>query len=346
MKIGKISIQNPILLAPMEDVTDIGFRLICKELGADIVYTEFVNAEGLIRNSDKTKLKMFFLEEERPIGIQLYGGLETSLMEAAKMAEELGPDLIDINCGCWVRKVVGHGAGSGLLRDLKKLESVITNVVKSVKLPVTIKTRLGWDKNTIIIKDVAKIAEASGAKGITIHCRTRAQGHKGEPDYSYIPEVKNLVSIPVIVNGGIYDYEKAKTVFETTSCDGIMIAQGALNNPWIFKEIKQYLAEGKVPQFPTIKERFTLLLKHLRYAILYKGERKAVIEIRKHYHGYFKGLPNISKFRMELMKCESYNQIVENINKFYPHQLDEIKGFNDNLTFLKSSAGIEHILKN
>ena len=333
MKIGSIDIPNAILLAPMEDVTDMAFRLVCKQLGADIVFTEFVNAEGLVRNSDKTKLKMLFLEEERPFGIQLYGGLESSMERAARMAEELQPDLIDINCGCWVRKVVGHGAGSGLLRDLRKMEKIITSVTRCVNLPVTVKTRLGWDQKSIIITDVAKMVESAGAQALTIHCRTRAQGNKGEPDYSLIPDVKRAVSIPVIVNGGIDSPEKGKYIFDTTRCDGIMIARGAINNPWIFRETKQYILSGTLSPAPSFTDHINLLITHLNLAIKYKGERKAVIEIRKHYSGYLRGVPGIAKIRADLMHCTTYQQIVDRLTVFNSSQYTDGNGltapFND-----------------
>ncbi|MBI4810561.1 MAG: tRNA-dihydrouridine synthase family protein [Ignavibacteriales bacterium] len=216
MQIGKINIPNAILLAPMEDVTDIAFRLICKRLGADLVYTEFINSEGLIRNSEKTKQKMLFLPSERPLGIQIYGNSDSSMERAAQMAEELQPDLIDINAGCWVRKVIRHGAGAGLLQDLKKMERMISSVVKAVKLPVTVKTRLGWDERSKKIVEVARIVEDAGAQALTIHCRTRSQGQKGKPDYSLIPDVKKAVKIPIIVNGGITSAIIAEEVFATT----------------------------------------------------------------------------------------------------------------------------------
>src|SRR5437867_224119 len=203
MKIGKIDIDRAVVLAPMEDVTDIPFRTMCKRFGADILYTEFVNAEGLARNSARTRKKMEFLETERPFGIQIYGGSDTSMEIAARMAGELRPDLIDINCGCWVKNIAGRGAGAGLLRDLKKMEAIVSTVVKAVRLPVTVKTRLGWDGKSIRIMDVAKMIEGAGAQALTIHCRTREQGHQGAPDYSWIPQVKNELRIPVIVNGGI-----------------------------------------------------------------------------------------------------------------------------------------------
>ena len=316
MQIGKIDIPNAVLLAPIEDVTDIPFRLICKQLGADVMYTEFVNSEGLVRQSEKTKQKMMFLEEERPFGIQIYGSGENSMENAARMAEELQPDLIDINCGCWVRNVVGHGAGAGLLRDLPKMERVISSVVKAVSLPITVKTRLGWDSQSIQIVEVAKMIESTGAKALTIHCRTRAQGHKGDPDYSWVPRVKQAVNIPIIVNGGVEAPEDAKEVFDSTGCDGIMIARGAIQNPWIFTEIKQYLNTGEILPQPTFNHRLEILIEHLKLSVRYKGERKGVFEFRKHYSGYLRNLPGVAKLRAELMQFVEVQHIIDHLQRF------------------------------
>ncbi len=329
MKIGNVEISNAILLAPMEDVTDIPFRLICKRLGADITYTEFVNAEGLVRNSKKTALKMQFLEEERPFGIQIYGGSETSLPQAAQMAEALQPDLIDINCGCWVKNVVGSGAGAGLLRDLPRMQQLVREVVQAVRLPVTVKTRLGWDSQSIKIVDVAKMMGDVGASALTIHCRTRVQGHQGEPDYSWISKVKQAVTIPIIVNGGIDTPEIAKHVFDETGCDGIMIARGAIHTPWIFSEIKQYLATGIISQPPTFDDRLQLMLDHLRLSVEYKGERYGVIEFRKHYSGYLRGFPRIAQLRAELMQYIELAPIIEHLQRYRETILPEL-GVQDN----------------
>lgn len=319
MKIGTIDIDRAVILAPMEDVTDIPFRLICKELGADIMFTEFVNSEGLIRNSKKTKDKMTFLEEERPFGIQIYGGSEDSMEGAARMAEELRPDLIDINCGCWVRKVVGHGAGAGLLKDLPKMERIISTVVKSVRLPVTVKTRLGWDSASIKIVEVARMIESTGAQGLTIHCRTRLQGHQGEPDYSWIPKVKEAVSIPIIVNGGIDTPAIARQVFETTGCDGVMMARGAIQNPWIFQEIKHHLATGEFLPARSFPERVALMRKHLALSIEYKGEKQGILEFRKHLGGYLRNYPDVSKIRIALMQCTDLQSIIDALERTLEH---------------------------
>lgn len=316
MKIANINIDHPILLAPMEDVTDVSFRVVCKRLGADVVYTEFVNSEGLVRDSAKTKAKMHFLPEERPIGIQIYGSSDASMGTAAQLAESLEPDLIDINAGCWVKNVAGHGAGAGLLRDLPKMEQLVSAVVKSVKLPVTVKTRLGWDNESIKIVDVARMVEQTGAAALTIHCRTRAQGHKGDPDYTWIPQVKAAVSMPIIVNGGANEPQDVKNIFDETGCDGVMIARGAINNPWIFKQTKHFLKTGELLPDPSLEDRLSVLFDHLDYAIEHKGERTAVIEFRKHYAAYLKGFPNASKTRISLMPFVEKAPIVEILDNF------------------------------
>jgi tRNA-dihydrouridine synthase B len=316
MQIGTINIERPIALAPMEDVTDQPFRLVCKRLGADIVYTEFVNSDGLVRDSAKTMRKMEFREEERPFGIQLYGGEESSMEGAAVIAESYNPDLIDINAGCWVKDVAMRGAGAGLLRDLPKMERIIKKVVQSVHLPVTVKTRLGWDSASITIVDVARMVQDAGAKALTIHCRTRAQGHSGDPDFSWIGRVKEAVSIPIIVNGGLDTPEKIHRVFEETGCDGVMVARAAIDNPWIFKAAKHYARHKEVLATPGIDERVRVLLEHLSLSIERKGERRALIEFRKYYAGYLRNLPNAARTRSELMHFDQLGAIEEHIHRY------------------------------
>ncbi len=311
MKIGKINIDRPLVLAPMEDVTDLPFRLVCKRLGADLMYTEFVNSDGLVRNSKKTFEKMMFLEEERPFGIQIYGGDENAMEGAAKMADSLNPDLIDINCGCWVKQVAGRGAGAGLLKNLPRMERIVGNVVKATKLPVTVKTRLGWDEHSIRIVEVARMLEGIGVQGLTVHCRTRAQGHQGIPDYSWIPKIKQTVSIPIFVNGSIAEPRQIENVFNETGCDGVMIGRGAIDNPWIFADTKHYFATGEVTPKRTLAERIDKCVELLKLSVERKGERRAVIEMRKFYVGYLKGEANASKLRNHLMVYYEAQPIID-----------------------------------
>ncbi len=319
-KIGKFEFENPLLLAPMEDVTDASFRIICKRLGADLVFTEFVNSEGLRRGSDKTKLKLKLFDEERPAGIQIYGSDIQAMVDAAKIAAEENPDLIDINAGCWVRNVTGHGAGAALLKDLVYLEKLITDVVKSVNIPISVKTRLGWDEKSIKIVDVAKVCENSGVKLLTIHCRTRSQAHKGLPDWSWIEKVKSVVKIPVILNGGVMIPEDALRAFNETGCDGVMIARGAIQNPFIFKQTKEFLAKGTYSEI-SLEDRIQTMFEQLEIAVIIKGERKGVIEFRKHYSGYLKGFYNSAKLRSELMQFYTIDEIKNHIYHFFENNL-------------------------
>lgn len=314
--IGKINIEKAILLAPMEDVTDISFRLICKELGADVVYTEFVNAEGLIRASEKTHKKLKIIDEERPVGIQIYGSNLNSMVSASKIAEEENPDLIDINAGCWVKNVVNCGAGAGLLKDPPYLQSLVESVVKSVNLPVTVKTRIGWDINSIQILEVAKRLEDAGASGLVIHCRTRAQGHKGEADWTWIPRIKDVVKIPVALNGGIMTAQDAYQAFEQTNADAVMIARGAIANPWIFKEAKEIIQFGTIKTEITNELKIKTCIRHLELSLPVKGNRRAILEHRKFYSGYLKGMRNASATRMKLMQTIDFNEISDILLSF------------------------------
>ncbi len=316
MKIGSIDIAQPILLAPMEDVTDPSFRLVCKRLGADILYTEFVNSEGLVRNSEKTKKKMYFSEKERPFGIQIYGGEESSMDGAARIAESMSPDIIDINCGCWIKGVALRGAGAGLLKDLPRMEKIVSAVVKATHTPVTVKTRLGWDESSIRIVEVAKMLEGIGVQGLTVHCRTRAQAHKGIPDYTWIPKIKAAVAIPIVVNGNILEAADVPKVFAETGCDGVMIARGAIDNPWIFQQAKNLMNSGTLTTDVSLAERVAVCIEHLTLSVEYKGEHYGVLEMRKHYSGYLRGMPNIAKLRAELMTYATAEPIVERLARF------------------------------
>ena len=310
-KLANIDIEKAILLAPMEDVTDISFRLVCRELGADVVYTEFVNSEGLIRQNEKTHKKLEIVEAERPVGIQIYGSTIESMVEAAKIAESHSPDIIDINAGCWVKNVVGHGAGAGLLKDPLYMQELVKEVVDAVSIPVTVKTRLGWDHNSIYILEVAKRLEDVGIQALTVHCRTRVMGHKGVPDWSWIPKIKEIVKIPVILNGNVLSAHDVHRAFLETNADGIMIARGAIGNPWIFQEAKEVLKNGFISTIIDEEKKILTCIRHLQLAIEIKGERRAVIEHRKFYSGYLKGLRNASQIRQSLMQVYTFNEVKE-----------------------------------
>ena len=311
LNIGNISLNKAILLAPMEDVTDISFRLVCRELGADIVYTEFVNSEGLVRANEKTHQKLKIIEEERPVGIQIYGANINSMVGAAKIAEAENPDLIDINAGCWVKNVVGCGAGSALLKDPPYMQQLVREVVNSTTLPVTVKTRLGWDEISIQILEVAKRMEEAGAVALTVHCRIRKAGHTGEADWSWIPRIKEVVSLPLILNGNVLTAQDVKRAFDETGADGIMIARGAIGNPWIFKEAKELLSTGNISTVIDEEMRINTCLKHLKLAVKVKGEKRGVLEHRKFYSGYQRGMYGAARIRSELMKLTEYYAVEE-----------------------------------
>ena len=315
MKIGSIDINKPLCLAPMEDVTELPFRLICKRLGADIVYTEFTSSEGIIRDIPRIMEKIQIVEEERPVAIQIFGGRPEAMAGAAQAIEKLKPDFIDVNCGCWVKNHVARNEGAGLLRDLPLFEKVVKATVKATRLPVTVKTRLGWDEQGIVIPDVAKMVEAAGAKALTLHCRTRSQAHSGFADWSWLEKIKKVISIPVIGNGDISCPEDVQAMLET-GCDGVMIGRGAIANPWIFKQTKHYLEFGEHMPEPGIEEKIRLCIEHLKLNVRYKDEKYGVQTFRKHYVGYLKGLPNIAPVRSELMRYTMMAQVVERLQKY------------------------------
>ena len=319
LKIGPVEVCPGLLLAPMEDVTDLPFRMVCKELGADIVCTEFINVEGLIREdpdgAGRTYRKLAFLEAERPVGIQLYGAVESSVAQAAQIAAAQQPDLIDVNCGCWVAKVARRGAGAGLLQDLPRMRAVVSRVVRSTDLPVTVKTRLGWDAQSIRIVEVAQMLEDIGVQALTVHCRTRAQGNKGAVDYAWIPRIKAAVSIPVILNGDVTTPEDVARAFATTGCDGVMIGRGAIRHPWIFREARHFLKTGEPLPLPAVKERVALCLHHLQLALNYRGEHQALASMRRHYAGYFRGLPRAARVRGELARYRELAPLQERLQE-------------------------------
>lgn len=315
--------KNKILLAPMEDVTEPSFRLMARRLGADIAYTEFISAEGLIRDARKARAKLFFYEEERPLAIQIYGGNEEVLVQAAQISESVNPDFIDINCGCWVKDVALRGAGAGLLRDIPKMSRIAESVLKNVKLPVTLKTRLGWDENSIVIVEVAKILEKVGIQALTVHCRLRSQGNKGDADWNWVKRIKDSgVEIPIILNGNIKTPEDVKFVFETFEPDAVMIGQAAITNPFIFRQSKFFLKNNYHQEEPSVEERIEICIEHLRLACEIKGELYGVKEFRKHYSGYFRNLPNVSKFRLELMQFNEFEPLKEKLLSFKERQVE------------------------
>ena len=311
MKIGELDLgPQPVLLAPMEDVTDASFRVLCREYGADMVYTEFVPSDGLVRDADKAIAKMRTLEAEAPVGIQIYGHIPESMVEAARMADHAdeiagghGCDLVDINFGCPVSKIAGRGAGSGMMKDPDKMVAITKAVVEAVRKPVTVKTRLGWDEHSKIIVELAERLQDCGIAALTVHGRTRSQMYKGEADWTLIGKIKEnpRMHIPIIGNGDIASPERAKECFDRYGVDGIMVGRASFGHPWIFNEIKDYLRTGVVPPPMPVRERVTLAKRHYALALEMKGERRAVFEMRRHLACYFKGLPDFREMRARLV---------------------------------------------
>ena len=304
MKIADIFLGNrPLFLAPMEDITDPSFRMVCKKHGADFMYTEFVSSDGLIRDGQKSVRKLDIYDYERPIGIQLYGHLTDSMVEAALIAEEAKPELIDINFGCPVKKIANRGAGAGMLRNIPLMIEMTEAIVKSVKLPVTVKTRLGWDDDSKNIIEISERLQDVGIKALTIHGRTRAQLYKGNADWTLIGEVKNnpRIKIPIIGNGNIDGPLRAKEAFDKYGVDGIMIGRATVGRPWIFRDIRHYLNTGEFLQEPTVNEKADIALFHLDKSLEYKEGNRAIFEMRRHLSNYFKGLPHFKEMRLKLL---------------------------------------------
>lgn len=312
VKIGNIELSDfPLLLAPMEDVSDPPFRAVCKENGADLMYTEFVSSEGLIRDAAKSVQKLDIFEYERPVGIQLFGSDVETMGSCAEIASRVNPDLIDINYGCPVKNVACRGAGAALLQDVPKMVKMTESVIKSTHLPVTVKTRLGWDENTKNIQEVAERLQDIGIKALSIHGRTRVQMYKGSADWSLIAKVKEnpRITIPIFGNGDVDTPEKALEYKNTYGVDGIMIGRATIGNPWIFNEIKHYLKTGEKLPPPTMEQRVDVCRRHLEFSIRWKGPVAGVFEMRRHYTNYFKGLEHFKPYRMRLVEAPTFEEL-------------------------------------
>jgi tRNA-dihydrouridine synthase B len=316
LKFGNIDIDNAVLLAPMEGVTDLPFRLICKKMGADIVYTEFIASEAIVRNVIKTLNKMHVHEEERPVGVQIYGSRIDAMVESAKVAEDSGADFVDINFGCWVKGVVNNNAGAAFLKDTPRMAEMSAAVAKAISVPLTVKTRLGWDSKSFVIVETAKMLEDAGVAALSIHCRTREQAYKGEADWSWIPKVKEVVKMPVILNGDVKTPMDVMKAFEETGCDAVMIGRAAVGNLFLFRQIKEYMATGNQLEMPPVKERIDLCLEHLKLSIEYKGFPRGLFELRKYYSGYLKGLYNSSEIRQKLVVTLTYDEIEDTLMNY------------------------------
>ena len=323
IKIGSIELPDfPMLLAPMEDVSDPPFRSVCKVNGADLMYTEFISSEGLIRDAIKSRRKLDIYEEERPIGIQIFGGDEEAMGMSAAIVDTVGPDLLDINFGCPVKKVVTKGAGAGVLKDVDLMVRLTSSVIKHTNLPVTVKTRLGWDDQSKNIEEVAERLQDIGIAALSIHGRTRCQMYKGEADWALIGKIKDnpRIKIPIFGNGDIDSPEKALEYKNRYGVDGIMIGRAAIGYPWIFNEIKHFLATGEHLPLPTVQQRVAVIRQHLKYSLNWKGPVVGIREMRRHYTNYLKGFPNIKEFKSRLVRLDTYEEIdevLEEVLRYY-----------------------------
>ena len=318
VKIGNIDLgEFPLLLAPMEDVSDPPFRAICKKNGADLMFTEFISSEGLIRDAHKSTQKLDIYDLERPIGIQIFGHDIDSMMEATRICETANPEIIDINYGCPVKKVTKKGAGAAILQDISKMVEMTKKIVNSTNIPVTVKTRLGWDENSMHIIEVAEKLQDVGIKAISIHGRTRKQMYKGHANWDLIAKVKSnpRMHIPIFGNGDVDSPEKAEIMKNQYGLDGAMIGRAAIGNPWIFNEIKHYFCAGEKLQKPNIKEKIKTCKQHLLHSIDWKGENLGIAEMKRHYPNYFRGIPNFKPFRIKLVTSENLNEILDTLDE-------------------------------
>ena len=318
VKIGKIELPEfPLLLAPMEDVSDPPFRALCKEQGADVVYTEFISSEGLIRDAAKSVIKLDIYEKERPVGIQIFGANLDSMLRAVEIVEKSNPDIIDINFGCPVKKVVSKGAGAGILKDICLMEKLTAEMVKRTHLPVTVKTRLGWDHDSIRIVEVAERLQDVGVKALSIHGRTRAQMYKGNADWRPIAEVKNnpRMHIPIFGNGDVNSPERAVEMRDRYGLDGAMIGRASIGNPWFFKQVKHYFKTGRHLEHISMPERVEAARRHLKMSIDWKGEVLGVLETRRHYTNYFKGIPNFKPYRTKMVTSDHSRDVFDTFDE-------------------------------
>jgi nifR3 family TIM-barrel protein len=318
VKIGNIELPEfPLLLAPMEDVSDPPFRAVCKQNGADLMYTEFISSEGLIRNASKSLQKLDIFDFERPIGIQIFGSDIDSMRESAIISSSVNPDLIDINYGCPVKNVACKGAGAALLRDIPKMVQMTSEIVKSTNLPVTVKTRLGWDESTKNVEEVAERLQDIGIKALTVHGRTRVQMYKGDADWTLIRKIKEnpRIQIPIFGNGDVDSPEKALQMKNDYGVDGIMIGRASIGNPWIFNQIKYFLKTGLHLEKPDLEERLKVCLQHLEFSIKWKGNNLGILEMRRHYANYFKGLDHFKDFRMRLVNTMDVQEIYSTMDE-------------------------------
>lgn len=325
MKIGNVQLNNKVFLSPMAGVTDLPFRLICKEKGCGMLYTEMINAKALCYDDENTKKMLKIEDEEHPIAVQIFGSEPEFMGKAAAIMNEYPNEILDINMGCPAPKVIKNGDGSALMRNPKLASEVLSSVVKNSKKPVTLKIRKGWDDDSVNAVEIAKIAEQCGISALAIHGRTREQFYSGKADWDIIEQIKQTINIPVIGNGDVFEVEDAVNMLEKTKCDAIMIGRGAQGNPWIFKRINHYMETGQILPEPTLEERITTAIKHMNLAVAEHGEYVAVREMRKHIGWYLKGLKNSAKYRDQINKITDYKEVIAMLEEYMEHSLTQIR---------------------